>query len=357
MRFTEGVDQSALGKISDAVCALGSGCKEEGMLLLCGYSCRHCLRDPGLQCRFPLTEPVIVLQDAANARRDLLAGHISQMGHIFRSLLQGLHIHQSPLSADDRQPDPTAFTERSDDLDHADLAGASDMRRTAGTEVNAGNLYKPQRSVDLLFTSVDRLLQLLRIRIPAADLFIVPDDAVGLCLQPQNVLISQRAVEIKRHCVVAEMKTDIVIAETVMGQPGEDVLSGMILHVREAVSKIDLTAYGLSRSKGRLPVFCLFSFHAVPDHISVQLHIDDGITVDRPGIRCLSALLGKKQSPVKNDFPVTGLLLFNQLRRENGRRKVRGICVAVKQFYGFRECKHKVKAALYSYYKKSQNYK
>ena len=113
------------------------------------------------------------------------------------------------------------------------------------------------------------------------------------------------------------------------------------------MGEINLPADNLSRREGRLPVLRLFGFYAVPDHISVQLHIDHRTAINGPGVRRLSSLLREKQGPVKDDLPVAGFLFFNQLHGENCRGKVRGICVAVKQFYGFRDCKHKVKAALY----------
>ena len=213
MGFAQSIDEAALGQVADPVR------KQEDMLPVCRDSCRQGICHHGLEGALPLPESLVLVQNPGNTRCDLLAGHVGQVGGVLRRFLQLLQILESPAAAEDRQADAAPFAEGADDLDHADLAGPVDVRRTAGADVNAWDLHQAERPVDLLFAAIGGFFKSLFIRIPGADLQIVPYNAVGGLFQPEDVLIGKRTVEIQGDGIVAQMKAHIVVAEFTVHKP------------------------------------------------------------------------------------------------------------------------------------------
>ena len=222
------------------------------------------------------------------------------------------------------------------DLDEADFSGLPDMRRAAGADVNAGNGDNPDGTVDLLFAAVVKLLQNLCRRVFAGNGYIVPYHSIGLLLQRQKILRRKDAAGIQRYRIVAQTKADILIAPLPVKKTGENVLSGMILHIGIAMIPVDGTVHLLPGDKNRgkccAGVFGRKLQGVRDDAVSGNLHVDHRKAREHAAVRRLSALLREKQGRRQNNLCGSGEALP---RRQDLGIKFCGIRLCVVQPDGF----------------------
>ena len=180
------------------------------------------------------------------------------------------------------------------------------MRRAAGADVNAGNGDNPDGAVNLLFAAVVKLLQNLCRRVFAGNAYIAPYHGICLLLQGQKILRRKNTTGIKRYRVVAQTKADILIAPLPVKEAGEDVFSGMILHIGIAVIPVDDTAHLLPGDKSggqHCPGIIGRKLQGVrDDEVFRNLYVDNGKARERAAVRRLSALLREKQGRRQNNL-------------------------------------------------------
>ena len=89
-----------------------------------------------------------------DARCDLLAGHVGQVGGVLCRFLQLLQVLEGTAAAEDRQPDPAFVVFKPNDFDQSNFTGQHHMRRTAGTKIIIPYFHDPYPAGQFFLASI-----------------------------------------------------------------------------------------------------------------------------------------------------------------------------------------------------------
>ena len=119
------------------------------------------------------------------------------------------------------------------------------------------------------------------------------------------------------------MKANVVVAERRVDQTGQDMLAGMLLHIRKPLVPVDLTAHLGARRN-------LVLDHMADDILLVDLRIAhrNALLTNKQtaDIRGLTTLLREKAGLIQNDRKA----LLDRLTGKHGRGKAGAVGVLVK---------------------------
>ena len=195
------------------------------------------------------------------------------------------------------------------------------MRRTARTHIIFRDRHDPYLTFNLNLTAVYKRLKYFLIRIGHFHFQISHHCPIGFPFNLANLLFGNLSVEIHRAVFTSQMESHILIPKPFMNQPGNDMLSGMLLHLHKTKIPVNPSLYTVSNRKRRI---C-----PVKNHTILFLHIQHSRTAKYPCIRILSSPFRKKGSPIQHDLPVFSIrdtLLYL-------RRKSLQMTVQIKQFF------------------------
>ena len=171
---------------------------------------------------------------------DLILASVCQMGDFFNALLSLLHQCESSPSAGDKQAHSAVKAQRLHYFDQADLACHSDMGRTACADIYLRDRDQPHLSFDLDLASVTDLSKLFTVRIRNLYRKISVNDLISFPFQKKDLFFTELSVDVQRHRIVAEVKSDIIKSIPVVHKPGQNMLAGVILHEAEPSLPVDL---------------------------------------------------------------------------------------------------------------------
>lgn len=135
-----------------------------------------------------------------------------------------------------------------------------------------------------LFAAVVQPLQLFRGGVGDLHRGVRPDCPVGLFLRGQDLLPGELRVIVDGDGVGPHVEAHIVAVIVPAEDAGEDVLSGVLLHMVEAAGPVD----------GAIHVFANFHrvFDSVEDHAVFLVDVGDGKAVHRAVVGGLAAAFG-----------------------------------------------------------------
>ena len=178
-------------------------------------------------------------------------------------------------------------------LDDPDLAGARNVRRTAGAEVIAGDFNQTQPLGNVQLAAIVERRRLGGGGEEGAYGEVFADGAVGGKLHRALRVLVEHAVIVHGHLLVAEVEADIIIAVQAVNQSRNDMLAAVALHPLIAQVKINFAgqhfAHGNRRARQML-------------HLAAALDRarDFGIA-DIAAVAALPAALGEKRRAVEHD--------------------------------------------------------
>ena len=108
------------------------------------------------------------------------------------------------------------------------------MGPAASAYIRSRHRHNTHRPVNFLFTPVFQRLQFPGAGVFRQNPFIGQNHGIGLPLRLRNLLLRKQSAEIHSDKILPHVKADIVIAMQPVHNPGENMLPGMLLHVKEA---------------------------------------------------------------------------------------------------------------------------
>ena len=132
---------------------------------------------------------------------------------------------------------------------NTDLPGGVDMRRTAGTDVVAGELDEAKPLGDRKLCTIRKRGCLCTLRKPCADRKILCDRFIRKRFHAAQIGIGQNAVYIYGHIGVAKVKSDIVKAKQGVNESGNDMFAAVALHALKAFCKVEYAVHLFSHGK------------------------------------------------------------------------------------------------------------
>ncbi len=296
---------------------------------------------PGLQILLlPDTDGVLqrcsLFKEPLHTGRNALLWFVHQMGGLFQLLLSSLHFQKSTSAAHNGKAGGILAAVRGKNLDQTDLAGSFHVRCAAGTDINAFDGDDADLPVDLLLAAVVEVLQDFFRRVFAGDWDIAPDRLIGLFLKGKKLLCRENSARVQRHGVVAQPEADILISPQAVEKAGENVLSGMILHIGIAVlpveNPVDVLTRCKERSKSRIRLRGINPQNVCDDPVSRNLHVRNRKPGECAAVRGLSSLLREKERSRQNDQNLSGSSLTG---REDGGIKFSIVGLRIIQPDGF----------------------
>ena len=192
------------------------------------------------------------------------------------------------------------------------------MRRTAGAQIHALDTDKPHRTAQLLFRAIVDGTELRAERETADDRNIAHYHLICRCFYITDVLLGKLAVGINGKkadspiFIFRHMKAAILAAEHPMRDTGDNMLSGMALHARQARTRVYLACNSSTdryRQSGNT-----YDRPAALTCRDTQL---DTAEAQNTGIGALTATAGEKSSTVK----LYRIAAVDPFDRRNGRVK------------------------------------
>ena len=173
------------------------------------------------------------------------------------------------------------------------LTAAGHMGAAAGAPIRTGKLRDPHRAGQLLFAAIGQSGQLLRGGVPDVDGVVGPDISVGLPLHLQRLFPCDGGVVVNGDHVRAHVEAHIVTVEGAAQHTGDDMLTGVLLHVVEPPRPVDMAAH--LRAYGQRLVA------QVGDDAVFLVYIQHAGIAQRAEVGGLAAALGVEGGAVKGD--------------------------------------------------------
>ena len=139
------------------------------------------------------------------------------------------------------------------------------MGAAAGAHIRAGELGDPHGALQRLLAAVGQILQILLRRPPDPGRVVLLYVAVGLPLDLQHALPGDFGVIVDGHHVGTHMEAHVVAVIRLAQHAGDDMLTGVLLHVVKAPGPID-AAHHRGRHHQRMG-------HGVIDDAVFLLHV------------------------------------------------------------------------------------
>ena len=118
------------------------------------------------------------------------------------------------------------------------------MGAAAGAGVRPREGDDAHLSLDGLFAPVLQMGQLLRGGVGDLNRVVLPDVPVGRLLQRPDLVLGELYVEVNGDHVGPHVEAHVVAAVHGVGQAGDDVFPGVVLHQVEAAGPVDLPLHG-----------------------------------------------------------------------------------------------------------------
>ena len=143
--------------------------------------------------------------------------------------------------------DADAFPEllAGQDLDQSHLSRAKHMGAAAGTAIRFREGDNADLARQLLFAAIVQCRQFSGRGIVDLHLPVGPDDLVGLAFGVQSLLPGDVGVVVDGHHVGTQVEAHVVAAVIRTEDAGDDVLSGVLLHVVEPPGPVDVPGNSL----------------------------------------------------------------------------------------------------------------
>ena len=161
----------------------------------------------------------------------VLLPHLGQMG-------------EGPAAAHQLDAHAGAEFLAGEQLHQPHLAGGGHVGAAAGAGVRPGEGDDAHLSLDGLFAPVLQMGQLLRGGVGDLDRVVLPDVPVGRRLQRPDLVLGELHVEVNGDHVGPHVEAHVVAAVHGVGQAGDDVFPGVVLHQVEAAGPVDLPLHG-----------------------------------------------------------------------------------------------------------------
>ena len=196
----------------------------------------------------------------------------------------GIEIGHGPAAA--HQLDAHAVPEALDaqQLDQSDLSGGGDVGAAAGAGVRPGEGDDAYLPVNGLLAPVVYMLQLLRGGVKDLRGAVLPQVAVDLRLQLLQLCLVQFYVQVDGDHVGSHVEADVVTAIFGVGQAGDDMLAGVLLHQVEPTLPVNGAGHLLPRRKG--------SVTGVNDRVCPGVDLQHVDAAQHAGVVGLAAALG-----------------------------------------------------------------
>ena len=204
------------------------------------------------------------------------------------------------------------------------------MGRATGAEIHIRDLDQTDSAGELLLAAIREICQLGCLGIPGTDGEVGPDGAVGGVFEKSEGLLIELSVEIDGDVVLTHVKTHVAATVVPVGETGENMLAGMILHTLQAKFGIQKAFDFLSDGK-RLG-------QTVKNQSVSVLHVQNLEIAQKALVRLLAAAFGEEGCLVEGDKEVFSVALTGEnlclkleavtveVEETNGRRKRRRIC-------------------------------
>ena len=175
----------------------------------------------------------VLVEDAVDGVGRLAGLGAEQGTDVGLTLAHGLCGQQGPLAADDAQPDAALVVLGGQDLDLAHRAGGGGVGAAAGADIGTGDAHDAHLAFDLFLAAVGQRGQLLAGGVGDAHRHILPDDAVGGKFGLPQTIGGDGDAGVHPHRVGADVEPDVLGPEHLVQDAGEDVLTGVLLHLVE----------------------------------------------------------------------------------------------------------------------------
>ncbi len=185
-------------------------------------------------------------------------------------------------------------------LYHAHLAGARDVRRTAGAAVDIADLNYAHILRQLKLAAVFEVRELLRVREPYAHRDVGADGLVRALLDVHELIPVKLTAEVYGHALSTHVEADIIIAVPAVDKPGDDVFARVVLHPAQTLFGVKTAGNGQPRLERSVDIVQYLA--------AALLHIGDAHRADIPRVGKLPAALGEEGRPIKDHRPPALLL-------------------------------------------------
>ena len=170
------------------------------------------------------------------------------------------------------------------------------MRSTAGTDITILNLYNSNFSLQFFLAAIRDFFQLFCTRKIRSYFSVLCHHLICFVFNTSQFFWSKRTIIIHSHFFFSQMKTYIFITKSSMYNSGNNMFSGMLLHLGKSLLKIQFAYDCLSRQNFLIYKMNNFSI----SFLHIKYLYFPVFYMQHTGICTLSPSFWKKGSSIKN---------------------------------------------------------